>query len=116
VATAVFCQAMCLPSFDGLPVAPLRLPVNPASSQKVACVTTIGLTPEAPAAHAEPQPTPTAVHLHQKQKMASDLAHQPEAMVHIGWFVELLAVCGALLKARSWRFGLSFLFLQKANR
>ena len=33
----------------------------------------------------------------------------------IRWFVELPIACGALLKARSWRFGLSFLFLQKSQ-
>ena len=76
MATAVLCLAVSLLSFVGLPVASLRVTVNPASSQVAAYVRTIGLASKAPPAYAEPQTAEAAASLHQKQKMASDLANR----------------------------------------
>lgn len=116
MATAVLCLAVGLLSFVGLTVTSLRFPVNPASPRAAACLRTIGLASPAPAADAEPQTAETAADLHQKQKNDLRPCKPSEAMVKIRWFVELPIACGALLKARSWRFGLSFLFLQKSQR
>jgi hypothetical protein len=115
VATAIFCLAVGLLSFVGLPVTSLRFPVNPASSQAPALVRTIRLASPAPAAYAEPQTAEAAADLHQKQKNGLRPCKPSEAMVKIRQLVELPIACGALLKARSWRFGLSFLFLQKSQ-
>jgi hypothetical protein len=68
VATAIFCLAVGLLSFVGLPVTSLRFPVNPVFSQVAACVRTIGLASKAPAAYAEHQTAEAAADLHQKQK------------------------------------------------
>ena len=109
MAAAVLCLAVGLLSFVGLTVASLRFTVNPASSQVAACLRTIGLAPKAAAADAEPQTAEAAADLHQKQKNDLRPCKPSEAMVKIRWFVELPIACGALLKARSYRFGLSFI-------
>ena len=115
MATAVLCLAVGLLSFVGVTVTSLRFPVNPASSRAAALVRTIGLASPAPAAYAEPQTAEAAADLHQKQKNGLRPCKPSEAMVKIRQLMELPIACGALLKARSWRFGLSFLFLQKSQ-
>jgi hypothetical protein len=116
VATAIFCLAVGLLSFVGLTVTSLRFPVNPVFSQVAALVRTIDLASKAPAAYAEPQTAEAAADLHQKQKNGLRPCKPSEAMVKIRQLVELPIACGALLKARSYRFGLSFYSFKKANR
>ena len=83
MATAVLCLAVSLFPFEGPPVASLRFPVNPASSQVAAGVRTIGLASKAPATYAEPQTAEAAADLHQKQKNGLRPCKPSEAMVKI---------------------------------